>query len=108
MGVLQLHSHILTQNSRLVPPADNHSTPGIVNPAVHGDGPIEVSLPGVATEIDSRVMDTSKSSGSEFPFNVDMNSGNPLGVGETSACTIPMHTSTHLYDFDRRDSIYYW
>lgn len=70
------------QNSRLVPPADNHSTVGEVNPADHGFGPLEISLPGFTTEIDSRVLNTSKTS-SEFPFNLDLNGGNAVGVGKS-------------------------
>ena len=33
------------------------------------------------TEIDNRVVDTSKASGSEFPFNIDIQSGNSVGLG---------------------------
>lgn len=32
--------------------------------------------------MDSRVMETTQALPDEFPFNVDMNSGNPLGIGE--------------------------
>ncbi|KLO19185.1 aryl-alcohol-oxidase from pleurotus Eryingii [Schizopora paradoxa] len=69
------------KSSRLVPPVDGHSTAGDFNPADHGNGPIEVSLPGMPTEIDNRVINTSKQSGSEFPFNIDLQSGNAVGVG---------------------------
>ena len=73
---------LLSQNARLVPSADGHNTTGEVDPAVHGFGPVEVSLPGFPTEIDNRVLNTSKIPGSGFQFNLDMNSGNALGFGE--------------------------
>ena len=48
---------------------------------VHGKtGPVLTSLPGNASILDSRVLQTT-SELTEFPFNLDMNSGNPLGVG---------------------------
>lgn len=50
---------------------------------MHGfDGPLLTSLPGFPLDIDGRVTETTdvlKDDG--FPFNVDMNSGNPLGIG---------------------------
>ncbi|EJF61540.1 aryl-alcohol oxidase-like protein [Dichomitus squalens LYAD-421 SS1] len=67
------------RNSKLVPRADNQSCAGLVNPADHGFGPVDVSLPGFPTEIDGRFVDASKSSGSQFPFSIDLNSGNALG-----------------------------
>ncbi|KAF7798262.1 hypothetical protein EIP86_009479 [Pleurotus ostreatoroseus] len=69
------------KSSRLVPPADNHSTPGLVNPADHGFGPVQISLPALPTELDDRVINTSKASGGEFPFNIDVQSGTTVGVG---------------------------
>ncbi|OSD00960.1 GMC oxidoreductase [Trametes coccinea BRFM310] len=69
------------KSSRLVPPVDHHSTKGLVDPAVHGFGPVEVSLPGLPTELDGRVVNTSKALGAEFPFNIDIQSGDSVGVG---------------------------
>ena len=69
------------QNSRLVPPADNRSTLGGVDPRDNGFGPVEISLPGSPTEIDQRVLNTSKMSTMDFPFNEDLNSGNAVGIG---------------------------
>ncbi|EKM52227.1 uncharacterized protein PHACADRAFT_30768 [Phanerochaete carnosa HHB-10118-sp] len=66
--------------SRLVPPADHHNTTGQVDPADHGYGPIEISLPGYPSEIDSRVIGTSKAPSMEVPYNSDVNSGHPLGL----------------------------
>ena len=65
-----------------MPPVDGHSTAGLVIPADHGNGPIQVSLPVMPSELDGRVVSTSKASGSQFPFNEDINGGRPLGVSE--------------------------
>lgn len=71
------------QNERWTPPADNHDTTGQFNPEVHGfNGINAVSLSGFPHSIDSRVIQTTSQLPEEFPFNLDMNSGNPLGVGE--------------------------
>ncbi|KAJ7475206.1 aryl-alcohol oxidase [Mycena galericulata] len=73
----------MRKNERFGPPADHHNTSGQFNPAVHGfDGINSVTLPGFPTPIDSRVIGTAKAS-SEWPFNLDMNSGYQLGVGWT-------------------------
>ncbi|KZV75245.1 GMC oxidoreductase [Peniophora sp. CONT] len=53
----------------------------LVNASLHGtSGPVFTSLPSNASNIDSRVILTTEES-PEFPFNQDMNSGNPLGIG---------------------------
>lgn len=43
-----------------------------------------VSLPGFAQEIDNRVIQTANQLSDEFPFNLDMNSGKPLGLGKST------------------------
>ncbi|KAF8875348.1 alcohol oxidase [Gymnopilus junonius] len=69
------------KNERFSPPADHHNTTGQFNPAVHGfDGINGVSLYGFPQPIDSRVIETTQQL-AEFPFNVDYNSGSPVGVG---------------------------
>ncbi|EKM52230.1 uncharacterized protein PHACADRAFT_100299 [Phanerochaete carnosa HHB-10118-sp] len=73
------------KSSRLVPPADHHNTTGQVEPSAHGFGPVEVSVSGFPTEIDGRVVNTSKIPGSEFPFNADLNFGDYLGVSYLQA-----------------------
>ncbi|KAJ7451793.1 aryl-alcohol oxidase [Mycena galericulata] len=71
----------MRKNERFTPPADHHNTSGQFNPAVHGfDGINSVTLPGFPSPIDSRVIETAKES-SEWPFNLDINSGYQLGVG---------------------------
>ncbi|KAK7689665.1 hypothetical protein QCA50_007460 [Cerrena zonata] len=69
------------KSSRLVPPADNHSTLRQVDPTVHGNGPVEVSVPGFPLPIDDIVVSASKQLGGRFAFNEDFNSGNFVGVG---------------------------
>lgn len=72
-----------------MPPADGRSTAGMVNPADHGFGPVELSLPGLPTELDSRMIDTAKQSNGLFPFNLDLQSGDAVGVSEcTNAHTL--------------------
>lgn len=68
------------KNERLVPSADGHSTSGQVDPRVHGNGPLTVSLPGSSNMLDAHVIQTTQEA-SGFDFNLDMNSGNTIGVG---------------------------
>ncbi|KAG6910318.1 hypothetical protein DXG01_011386 [Tephrocybe rancida] len=60
----------------------NHNTTGQFDPSVHGfNGTNSVSLVGYPQSVDSRFIQTTKDLPDEFPFNLDMNSGNPLGLG---------------------------
>ncbi|KAJ7629910.1 aryl-alcohol-oxidase from pleurotus Eryingii [Mycena rosella] len=61
---------------------DHHNITGEFNPAVHGfTGVNSVSLPGFPTpEMSARVLKATTGS-KEYPFNLDMNSGSPLGFG---------------------------
>ncbi|KAJ7041525.1 alcohol oxidase [Mycena alexandri] len=69
------------KNERFSPPVDGHNTTGQFNPEVHGfDGINTVSLAGFPSPIDSRVFQTTAEL-EEFPFNLDFNSGLPIGVG---------------------------
>lgn len=71
------------QSEHLVSSTDQHNTTTEVNPAVHGfGGPIQMSLGGVSAEVDSKFLATSEQFSDEFPFNLDMNSGKPLGLGK--------------------------
>ncbi|KAI0674672.1 aryl-alcohol oxidase-like protein [Trametes maxima] len=73
----------ILKTETLSPPVDGHNTSGQVNSTMHGkSGPVLTSLPGNASVLDARVIATTSQLSSEFPFNLDMNSGNPLGVGE--------------------------
>ncbi|KAJ6594851.1 pyranose dehydrogenase [Mycena capillaripes] len=66
---------------------DTHDTSGRINPRVHGtDGPISVSLSGFSwPEFSDHIIQTTKELPDDFPFNLDMNSGKPLGVGWTQS-----------------------
>ncbi|KAI0063373.1 alcohol oxidase [Artomyces pyxidatus] len=64
----------------LVPPADGHNTAGQIIPSIHGtNGPVQISVQGYPTDLDSRVFATTREL-PEFPFNEDTSSGNPLGI----------------------------
>ncbi|KAJ7141349.1 alcohol oxidase [Mycena epipterygia] len=66
---------------KFVPPSDGHNATGQFNPSVHGfTGINSVSLNGFPSPIDSRIIATTTQL-KEFPFNLDMNSGSPLGIG---------------------------
>ncbi|KAJ7753944.1 aryl-alcohol oxidase [Mycena maculata] len=71
------------KNEKWTPPADNHDTRGEFDPAVHGtDGINSVSLSGSRWPIfENQVIQTTRQFPEEFPFNLDYNSGEPLGVG---------------------------
>lgn len=72
----------IRRNEKWTKPADQHDTDGQFDPAVHGfSGMTFVSLPGFPQEIDDRVIKTTHQLNHEFPFNRDMNSGTPLGLG---------------------------
>ncbi|KAF7315922.1 phosphoribosylaminoimidazole carboxylase [Mycena indigotica] len=69
------------KSEKLTPPVDNHNTSKQVDASVHGlNGLNSITVTGFPTEIDSKVIATTQVD-SQFPFNLDMNSGNPLGVG---------------------------
>ncbi|KAH9044917.1 aryl-alcohol-oxidase from pleurotus Eryingii [Lactarius deliciosus] len=66
----------------LVAPPDGHDTTGEINPEIHcSNGPVKISVQDT-TPLDSRIFNTTTQL-AEFPFNEDMNSGNPLGIGWT-------------------------
>ncbi|KAJ7832208.1 aryl-alcohol oxidase [Mycena leptocephala] len=70
------------KNEKWTEPADHHDTRGQFNPVVHStSGMTSVSLVGYRWPISDRVIQTTKEFPDEFPFNLDMNSGSPLGVG---------------------------
>ncbi|KIJ49372.1 GMC oxidoreductase [Sphaerobolus stellatus SS14] len=72
----------IRKNELWTEPTDGHNTAGQFNPGVHGfHGINAVSLSGFPSPIDDRIIQTTKELSSEFPFNLDMNSGKPLGVG---------------------------
>lgn len=65
-------------------PTDGHNTRGQLNPSVLGkSGPLLITVPNSPGALDAMVIETTKQLSDEFPFNLDMNSGNELGVGES-------------------------
>ncbi|KAJ6551630.1 aryl-alcohol oxidase-like protein [Mycena capillaripes] len=70
------------KNERWTEPADHHDTRGQFNPLVHSTGGMtSVSLAGYRWPVSGRVIQTTKELPDDFPFNLDTNSGSPLGVG---------------------------
>ncbi|KAJ7692183.1 aryl-alcohol oxidase [Mycena olivaceomarginata] len=67
------------------PPQDHHNTTGQFDPSTHGfTGVNSVSLPGFPSPINDRIIAaTSQLEG--YPFNLDMNNGNPIGIGWAQA-----------------------
>jgi choline dehydrogenase-like flavoprotein len=80
----ELQPYIMKSES-FGPPADNHNTTGQFNPSVHGfKGPLHVALPGFPLGTDSMVIETTREL-PEFPYNIDMNSGDTIGMGTPPA-----------------------
>ncbi|KAF5349565.1 hypothetical protein D9756_008826 [Leucocoprinus leucothites] len=70
------------KHERWSPPAEPRNTTGEFDPSVHGfKGMTLTSLPGHLQAIDNRVIAAADELGGDFKFNLDMNSGNPLGTG---------------------------
>ncbi|KAJ6452802.1 glucose dehydrogenase short protein [Mycena sanguinolenta] len=71
------------KNEKWTEPADHSETRGHFNPAVHSiDGINSVSLSGFHWPIfENQVIQTTREFPEEFPFNLDFNSGQMLGVG---------------------------
>ncbi|KAJ7791195.1 aryl-alcohol oxidase-like protein, partial [Mycena olivaceomarginata] len=71
------------KNEKWTPPVDHHDTREQYDPAFHSTNGINsVSLPALNWPIFSRhVIEASKELPDEWPFNLDMNSGKPLGLG---------------------------
>ncbi|KAJ7851624.1 aryl-alcohol oxidase [Mycena olivaceomarginata] len=71
------------KNEKWTEPADHHDTRGQFNPAVHSTKGINsVSLAGFQWPIFSQhVIEATRELPEEWPFNLDTNSGKPLGLG---------------------------
>uniref|UniRef100_A0A5K1K0S2 Glucose oxidase n=1 Tax=Ganoderma boninense TaxID=34458 RepID=A0A5K1K0S2_9APHY len=69
---------------RFVPPVDHHNTSGEIDIGIHGiRGPVNITVANAPYPIDSRVNATSRELSDQYPYNMDMNSGNPIGIGWT-------------------------
>ncbi|KAJ7366513.1 glucose dehydrogenase short protein [Mycena albidolilacea] len=71
------------KNEKWTQPTDHHDTRGQFNPSVHStDGINSVSLNGYHWPIfEHHVLQTTRELPEEFPFNLDFNSGQMLGIG---------------------------
>ncbi|KAI0800026.1 alcohol oxidase [Fomes fomentarius] len=66
----------------LVPPTDHHNTTGQVLQSIHGHkGPVNITVTNSPVPDDPYIIASSQELSGEFGYNVDMNSGNPLGIG---------------------------
>lgn len=73
-------------------PADKHNTAGQYNASLHGtSGLVGVSLPGYPTPINNLVISATKELGGPYSFNLDYNSGYPLGIGRFTTSLSPAH-----------------
>jgi choline dehydrogenase-like flavoprotein len=71
------------KNERWTLPKDGHNITSQFNPDVHGfDGVTSVSLAGFPSGIDDIVFQAADELEGDYAFNLDMNSGNPLGIGK--------------------------
>ncbi|KIK60295.1 hypothetical protein GYMLUDRAFT_225790 [Collybiopsis luxurians FD-317 M1] len=71
----------IAKNERWTLPADNHNTTGQYNPSVHSTTGINsVTLAGFPLPINPLSLQASQELGGIFAFNLDYNSGNPLGT----------------------------
>ncbi|KAF9078105.1 alcohol oxidase [Rhodocollybia butyracea] len=71
----------IAKNERWTPPADNHNTTGQYDPFIHSTTGINsVTLEGFPLPIDQLGIQASQELGGIFAFNLDYNSGNPLGL----------------------------
>jgi len=81
-GIYQLIPY-LCQHEGFTAPVDGHDTSEEFDPRFHGfSGPIRTTLPALLNpSIDSRILAASHQLKGDFVFNIDMNSGTPLGTG---------------------------
>ncbi|KAF8959801.1 aryl-alcohol oxidase [Flammula alnicola] len=69
------------KHEKLTQPADHHNITGQYNPAVHGfHGMTSTSLPGFLQSFVPRSIQAANELEGPFEFNLDMNSGKPLGL----------------------------
>ncbi|KAK7473181.1 hypothetical protein VKT23_001280 [Stygiomarasmius scandens] len=72
----------IRMNEHFTQPVDHHNTTGEFDPTAHGfDGINSVSLSGFRHQFEELVIQASQVEGAEFPFVLDYNAGDQLGVG---------------------------
>ncbi|KAJ7808645.1 alcohol oxidase [Mycena olivaceomarginata] len=94
-----LKTYIL-KNERHTPAWNNRSNVGEYDPRVHGNGPLLTGLTPTVFEADKRVFQMTEDLPNQYPFNLDLNSGNGLGFGALMAphdCRDSARTSASAY-----------
>ncbi|KAF7783311.1 CAZyme family AA3 [Agaricus bisporus var. burnettii] len=78
----QLQTYI-KKSEKFEHPADDHDTSEQFDPNIHGfSGNVAVTLPGfIHPPVDSATLQAARQLEQDFRFNLDMNSGSPLGIG---------------------------
>ncbi|KAJ7579810.1 alcohol oxidase [Mycena floridula] len=72
----------IRKNERFTHPENGRNISGEFDSRFHSfHGVNSVSLPGILHEMDTRVFAAAAELADEFPFNLDMNSGKPIGMG---------------------------
>ncbi|KAJ2927308.1 hypothetical protein H1R20_g9787, partial [Candolleomyces eurysporus] len=70
------------KHERWINPANNHDTTGEYDPRFHSTrGLTYVTAPNSPQAIDPKVIQASRELGGEFKYNIDINSGDELGIG---------------------------
>jgi choline dehydrogenase-like flavoprotein len=99
------------KNERWTQPKDGHNISNQFNPDVHGfDGVTSVSLAGYPSGIDDIVFQAANELNGDYAFNLDVNSGNPLGIGKWFSmrhyCHLPLLSGwlQSTINYDHRDS----
>jgi hypothetical protein len=79
-----------SKQEKFQPPVDNHNITGQFDPSVHSlTGMVPISISGFQhPAIDAITLEVTKELGGEFKYNLDLNSGKPLGVGRCSSLII--------------------
>lgn len=73
---------------RFTQPQDGHNTVGEFDPRFHGfNGVLKTSLPNFPMATDGRVLNVTKTNPKQFPFRLDQNSGNNIGIGWAQTTT---------------------
>ncbi|PIL22608.1 hypothetical protein GSI_15298 [Ganoderma sinense ZZ0214-1] len=71
---------------KMTAPTDGHNTTGQFNPALHSThGIVDISVPGMSLAIDTRGLAASAELSQQFPFNLDYNSGDTIGLSWTQS-----------------------
>ncbi|THH14917.1 hypothetical protein EW146_g5483 [Bondarzewia mesenterica] len=92
-------------------PVDHHNITGEFNGSAHGyRGPLLTTLPGFPSSIDPRILASTETDPIVFPFNLDNNAGDTIGIGwlqstsglgsRSSSATAYLHPVLHRPNLD--------